>query len=299
MPYRTGYEEIIGSRVDDLFVVTADDDGIVTDVKKDSLTVLYKGDIKKVFELGVTHGTVTGTTIPHNRITDLVVGHRFVKGDALVFNSGFFKRSEINKNNVIMKSGVPTRVMLIENSDTAEDGSVISRHLAGQLETPVTTLHGVIVNFDSIIHNLIKVGTVVEPDTILCTLENYINDNISAKDAEAIAALNKISKNSPRAKVYGTVTEIQVLYFGDFEKMHFSLQQIATEYDSERARKNRRFDLDNAKTGKIDESIRVAGKKLLANQMVIKVYIDSILPSTLGDLKVYLNPFDINKLSTN
>ena len=42
LPYRTGYEEVLGGRVDDLFVVTADNDGIVTDVNDKYLTVEYK-----------------------------------------------------------------------------------------------------------------------------------------------------------------------------------------------------------------------------------------------------------------
>ena len=283
MPYRTGYEEIIGSRVDELFVVCAIDDGVVTDVKPNELTVIYKNNIKKVYELGIKHGTVTGTTIPHNRVTDLKPGHRFNKGDALIFNDGFFKRSELNKEKVVLKFGVNARIAFIETANTTEDSAVISHELAKKLFTPVTTLHGLILDFDKVIHNLIKVGDKVNPDTILCTMENDLGDDILAKDEAAIIALNKITRNSPTAKVYGTVTEIDVVYYGKVEDMHFSLQQIVSEYDSKRAKRVKNFELDDAKTGKIDEPIRVSGRKLLPNQIAIKIYIDSDLDMNTGD----------------
>lgn len=270
-------------------MITADDDGIVTNVTNDTLSVIYKGDIKKAYKLGVVHGTVSGVTIPHTKITDLKAGHKFNKGDALVFNSGFFKRSEINPHNVVYMHGVITRVVLMENADTTEDSCVISQELSDKLSTPVTTHHGIIVDFTKVIHNLVKVGDHVEPDTILCTLENFIDESLVSKDASAIAALSKLSSNNPRAKVYGTITEIEVLYYGKIEDMNFSLQQIVNEYDTKRSKVVRKYDTDDAKTGKIDESIRVSGRKLLPNQLAIKIYIDGSLGTNTGDKLVFGN----------
>lgn len=418
LPYRTGYEEVIGSRVDELFVVTAEEAGIVKVVKPNILTVEYykpnskpiavivkgnekyitdktikpmadkfynevkkileakgyavefdrglaytsprgdarvwlghsmgvdrlqyapKGittleikslspipvdkklydqngsnpkhyqlsddDIKNInalqsysesdlacysksYELGIFHGTVTGTTVPHTRVTDLKVGHKFKKGDALVFNSGFFTRSELNPNNVVYKAGVMSRIALLENSDTIEDGCVITENLASKLTTPKTELHGVIVDFNTIIHNLVKVGDHVEPETILCTLESYTGGNGEVKDAEAIKALSRIAANNPKAKVYGKISEIQVLYFGKIEDMHFSLQKIVEEYDSARAKHVKQFMTTDAKTGKIDEPIRVANKKVTNNQVAIKIFIDGELAAGTGDKLVFGN----------
>lgn len=283
MPYRTGYEEVIGGRVDDLFVVTADDEGKVIAVNDKYLTVEYKTLGKKVYELGVTHGTVSGTTIPHNRITDLKVGHEFKAKDALIFNSGFFQRSELNPNNVIYKHGIIAKVAFMENCSTLEDGNVVSHELAEKLVTPGTTLHAVVVDFDIIIHNLITTGHKVDPETILCTMENFISHDIEAKDAEAIKALTRISANNPKAKVYGVVSNIEVVYFGNLEDMHHTLQQIVTKYDNLRAKRVNTLGIDEAKIGQVKETIRVAGKKLLQNQVAIKIYIDGEISHNMGD----------------
>jgi len=281
--YRTGYEEVIGAKADDIFVVTAEEDGIVEDNKKDVLTVKYGKDRLVNYELGIYHGTVSGVTIPHTRISDLKKGHQFKKGDALVFNSGFFQRSEINPRNVVYKGSLICKVALVENMDVTEDGSVITSELASKLVTPTTTLHGVIVDFDTIIHNLVKIGDVVDPETILCTLEQAIGENVDAKDAAAIKALTAINANNPKAKVYGKVTDIEVVYYGKIDDMHFSLQKIAEYYDSNRAKRVKRYQLDEAKTGRIDETVRIAGKKVVENQLAIKIYIDGELPMNCGD----------------
>ena len=286
LPYRTGYEEIIGARVDDLFVVTADSDGVVSEIKPDSLGVTYHdGEHTRLarYKLGVSHGTVAGATIPHNKITDMKVGQRFKKGDALIYNSGFFARSELNPANVIYKHGIVARVALLENSETIEDGCTISTELAEKLVTRGTTLRGLIIDFNMMVHNLVKIGDVVEPDTILCTLESYIGDAVPAKDAKAIKALTRIAGNNPRAKVYGTVTDIEVIYFGKIENMTFSLQEIVSEYDTRRTKNVKRYMLDEAKTGQIDESIRINGKSMVANQIAIKIYIDGNIAMGIGD----------------
>jgi len=429
LPYRTGYEEVIGNRVDNLFVVTADEDGIVKVVKPDILTVEYykptskpiaviikgnekyitdktikpmadkfyneikklleakgyavefdrglaytsprgdatvwlghsmgadrlqyapKGiitleieslshtndpklydkngrdpkhyqlspdDIKRIeslrtytehdlnyysksYELGIKHGTVAGTVIPHTRITDLKENQKVSKGDVIIYNSGFFERSLLNPANVVYKAGVVARVALLDNSDTLEDGCTISSKLADKLVTPGTTAHGLVLNFDTIIHNLVTVGEKVEPETILCTLESHISDMLDSKDAEAIKALHKIAANNPKAKVYGTVSRIEVFYYGKIEDMHVSLQKIVEKYDSNRAKRAKLLDNGEAKTGKVDETIRVAGKKLVEKQVGIKIYIDGEISMGNGDKVVFGNALKAtcSSVSTN
>lgn len=289
LPYRTGYEEVIGGRVDSLFVTTAELDGVVVSVKPDYLTVDYTGGRRKAYALGIKHGLVTGVVIPHRLVCDMVAGQTFKKGSVLLFNSGFFQRGELNPEHVVYKAGAVKAVAFMENSDTDEDGSVVSSQLASILKTQGTTLHGIIVDFDKVVHNLVHVGDVLDPESILCSLENYIGDDLVAKDAEAIRALNRITVNTPKAKVYGRVSHIEVLYFGRVEDMHVSLIQLVEKYDGLRAKHVTKLANGGAKTGKIDESIRVNGKKLTQNQLAIKIYIDGDITLSSGDKLVFGN----------
>ena len=282
-PYRTGYEEVIAGRVDEMFAVKAEDDGVVVNVTPEILSVEYKNHGKKNYEIGIRHGVVSGTTVPHNRITDLIVGQKFKKLDILIFDSGFFQRSEINTNNVVYKPGALCRVAFIDNSATNEDGALISNSFAKKLYTSQTKVHGLIIDFDTIIHNLVSVNAELDPETILCTLEGFVSDELQTKDPAAIAALTKISANNPKAKVYGKITNIEVIYYGKLEDMHSSLQKIAIKFDNQRVKKINNFGTDHARSGRITESIRVSGMKLEPNQMAIKIYIDTLLDMNAGD----------------
>jgi hypothetical protein len=283
LPYRTGYEEVLGGRVDDLFAVAADDDGVVTGLNTNYLSVEYKGGKKQNYEIGTTHGIVSGTTIPHTKVTDLVVGQKFKKLDILIFNSNFFQRSELDSSNVIYKHGAIARIAFVDNIGTLEDGCILTETFAKKLYTPICKAHSIIVDFDSVIHNLITVGTDVDPETILCTLEGFVSDELQTKDPSAIKALTKLGHNNPKAEVYGSVTDMEVVYYGNVEDMHESLQTIVTKFDNKRNKRVSTLGGDDAKTGRITSPIRVDGIKLEPNQLAIKVYIDSLLDMNAGD----------------
>jgi hypothetical protein len=283
LSYRTGYEEVLGARADELFAVSAIADGVVTGITKDILTVLYSGNKKRNYDFGIKHGVVSGTMVAHNRVTDMVVGQKFKKSDILIFDAGFFQRSELNPNNVIYKHGILANVALVDNSLTNEDGAVFSSEFAKKMYTTQTKAHYIVVDFDSVVHNLVQVGMEVDPETIMCTLEGFVSEELHSRDPSSIKALATIGANNPKAKVYGKITFMDVVYYGKLEDMHSSLQAIASKYDNLRGKKVVTLDSNDAKTGRISESIRVGGVKLEPNQMVIRVFIDSLLGMEGGD----------------
>ena len=288
-PYRTGYEEIIGNRVDSLFAESACGKGTVTTINKSAITITYEDGSTVGYQLGIKHGTVSGVTIPHAIITSLKVGDTVKANDIVTYNKGFFIPSELNPSAVVYKAGVLSRVALLESVDTIEDGCVVSNELAKDLETPTTKFHAVAVDFDTIIHNLLPIGTEVTPETILCTLENSVSDFSGLKNEEAINALSRISALTPKAKMYGTITNIEVLYYGEVAEMHSSLQEIVLEYDGRRNKKVKLLKTDSARTGKIDETIHVGNKTVKSKQVLIKIYIDGMIAMGTGDKVVFGN----------
>lgn len=245
--------------------------------------MLYNGNKKHNYEFGVKHGVVSGTMVAHNRVTDLSVGQKFKKSDILIFDAGFFQRSELNPNNVIYKHGILANVALVDNALTNEDGAIFSSEFAKKMYTTQTKAHYIVVDFDSVVHNLVQVGMEVEPETIMCTLEGFVSEELYTRDPSAVQALTAIGANNPKAKIYGKITAMDVIYYGKLEDMHISLQAIATKYDNLRGKKVTMLDSTDAKTGRINESIRVGGIKLEPNQMVIRVFIDSLLGMQSGD----------------
>lgn len=285
LPYRTGYEDVIATRVGKKFAVTAKMNGVITSVKPGSkMVVKYDDDTLDHIELGILHGIVCGETIPHEIVTDLLPGEKVKAQDVLAFNIGFFERSILNPAAVSFKAGILARTAMVENPGTIEDGSVISENLARLLQTNVCQVYPIMVPFTSMIYNLVEIGDEITPDMILCTIDADVDGDMSGnKDAEGIKSLNLLSPNAPKAKSYGKVSNIEMFYYGDLEDINEGLKNIVLFYDNQRSKNIKSLNLKDALTGKIDESIRIAGKKLIEGHVGIKIYVDTVLAMGAGD----------------
>jgi len=305
LPYRTGYEQTIANRVSDLFATVATGNGFVSEIKSSGITITYDDGSSKTYFLGVKHGIVSGSTIPHHIVTHLNKNDKVIKDQVICYNDGFFTTGELDPKSIIYKHGVICRIALAEDSDTLEDGCVISKGLADKLLTPTSEVYGIVCDFSMAIHNLVTIGQRVTPETILCILEHSY-EGAAEKDSDAIWALSQLSNISPKCKVYGTVSDIEVVYFGKLEDMSPSLAEVVRHYDAIRNRNVKTYSLNEAKSGEIDETIRVSGKKLIKNQAAIKIYVDYILDMGDGDkivighpLKTTISRVDINPMTTD
>jgi hypothetical protein len=281
-PLRTGYEEVVANRVDKNFAIVSELDGVVTKITNKTLSVKYKDGSEKTYEIGTIHGVVSGTDVPHNLITDFKVGQKFIKGTVLAFDKGFFERSLLSPELVSYKMGILSRVAFLESADTIEDGCVISDKIAKRFVMPSTKRQRLILDFDMGIQNLVEVGTEVEPDTVLCTIYNAISENIEDRHTDTVDALRRISANNPKAKLYGKISKIDIIYYGNKTDMSESILKIVDKYDRARASKAKELGIVST-TGQINENILVTGRKLLENQLVINVYMDYDTAMGTGD----------------
>jgi hypothetical protein len=273
-PIRTGYERVMAHRVDDLFAKTAKAPGKITE-KTDEYVVITYDDPKlgeERIEIGRRFGTVTGKTFPHDLVCDLEVGTKFKAGAGIAYNKGFFARDWRNPMDLCWKNGAQAYVGLLEINDTFEDSSRISRRLSDKLLANTTHIRTIMVNFDQNIHQLVKVGDVMDVDDVLCYIEEALAGQSSLND-ETVESLKRLSRSAPRAKYKGAIDRIEVVYFGDKEDMSESLSKIATKADSQRAKLAKALGKGAATTGRITTPARVDGQQLELNQMAIRVFI--------------------------
>lgn len=300
LPYRTGYESVIASRTDENFSIIAKEEGVIKQITDNTLTVNYKTLGDYTYQIGIKHGTVSGVTIPHKVITDLQVGSKFKEKSILAFNEGFFKRSKFNKEAVSYKSGVLARIALIDNTDTDDDSSLVTKELSLKLVTPNTKVYTIILDNTQAIDNLVKIGEKVNPETILCTISSYV-ENQDSYDQDVLESLTKISANNPQAKMYGKVSHVEAIYYLDPNEINPSLQKLIKQCDRIRQDKIGRLSDVQAKTGQINETIQIGGRKLLEGQLVLKIYIDGEIPLGVADKLVFANGLKstIGRVETN
>lgn len=272
---RTGYEQVMAHRVDDLFAFSAKGDGVVSEKGKGYVVFKYNDSAlgESRIELGRRFGVVTGHTVPHATVCDLAPGQAFVKGQILTYHPGFFERDWRNPKEVLMKTGAMSNIVLMENNSTFEDASLISRALSEKLETTVTHTRTIVTSFNQGIRNLVEVGQHVDTDDTLAFIEDEVSALTGNFDEASMDTLRRLGNPAPRSKFVGTVEKIDVHYFGDKEDMSASIRVIADKYDALRAKRVKQLNANEAKTGQIMVPTTIDGISVELDMIAITIYI--------------------------
>lgn len=285
---RTGYEQVIAHRTGDLFAQTAKKPGRVVSVSPTGMIVEYEDGEQKGFELGRRFGNASGMVIPHEVITDMVAGQVFKVGEALCFNEGFFERDFLDPSQIVWKAGIPVKTVLLESTQTLEDSAAITKRVARKLTANITKVRTVVLSFDQAVHRIAKVGTNLESEDILCTIEDAVTANSSQFDDASLDTLRLLSAQTPQAKVRGVLERVEIFYHGDKEDMHLTLRNAVTESDREFAKRNRSAG-KKVFTGSVDEGFRTDGDPLGLDKLAIRFYITSPVTAGVGDKGVFGN----------
>ena len=276
LPVRSGYENVIPFRVNPLYAAMAKEEGVVKEITKNVVVVKYKSGVEERYPIGKRFGKWQGKIIPHDLITELKVGDKFKEGTAITYNPLFFQYDWV-AGTLSYKQGLLGRVALVENVDTLEDGSAMSSDLAKKLDTYIVHSRDILVDFEQEVIDLIKVGTEVDYETLLCTLRNTLmtasNERLFTGESKEILA--DISAINPRAEAKGKVVAIEALYCGDVEEMSESLRTLVEKCDKEKSQVAK----DNGKPrqdGSVNSGFRVEGLTLSLNTCIIRVRIESL-----------------------
>jgi hypothetical protein len=280
-PLRTGYEQVLAHRTDDLFATTAKQPGQVTAVNERAITVTYDDGSTQSIELGRRYGTVASMTLPHELTTRLKVGQTFRHGDVIAYNTRYFDPDPLNPSAANFKFGCLLNVALMESPDTLEDSSAISEHAAELLGTETCEVRNLVVSFNDTIHGLVDVGDQVDVEDILCTIEDAVTAQSQLFDETSLDTLRLLAANNPKAKVIGTVERVEMFYNGEIDDLSPSLLEIAQA--SDRNRKRRARDLNRPYlSGRVNGSMNVDGKSLQPGQAVIRIHINSSYGTVAG-----------------
>lgn len=287
-PIRTGYEKVIGHRTSDLFSAAAKQDGVVKKLKSSVIEVQYRDGSIQAIELGRRFGNTPDYKFPHFVVTTLKEGAHFKAGTILAHNSNYFEVDPLEPSQVLWKQGALLRVALMEVPETLEDSSIISQRAADLLETKMAKTRDVVVDNKQTIHHLVRVGDVVEVDSILCTIEDPITAKTGMFDEKSLHTLKLIGASSPKAKMAGVVEKIECFYHCDIDELSPSLQEIAHSSDMDRKSKARDLHLPYT-SGRVDDSLRIDGNPLLPNMVDIRLTITADVPAGVGDKGVFAN----------
>lgn len=293
-PVRTGYEWMMAFQMNGSYTHLANEDGVVVsrNKRKDAelLTVRYKSSQEVSFELGVKFVNSKGHTYKHTYVSEYKEGDEFKKDDCLVYCKEFFIPDILNKGRVIFLLSGTVTTAIVDFLETLEDGSCVSQEGSQSLVTEEVNKRNIVIDASHEIMNLLSVGTVVESDDILCTLEDpLLAKTSSVYNAVASDALKRLAGNTPRCRYRGKIEKIDMMYFCNFEELSPSLQKLAKECDSHRAFVSKSTNGSKAVSGQLYEPTRVHGEQVNRGQVVLTVYISYSIGMAAGDKHVVAN----------
>lgn len=293
-PVRTGYDHVVAHRVGKKFAVTAKEEGEITELSENHLTIKYNNGKEERVQIGQVYGVSTGKIVDNILITDYSIGKKVNPGDVVAYNPYFFTRDYLVPSQVLFKYSALANVTFMESNDTEEDSSAISERLGYQMKTNTIKVRSLVIPFENEIHNMLKVGDSVKTDTVLCTLVDAIFSENNMFGDDTLDTLSHLAQSTPRAKYEGTITKIEVLYKGDptGENVSFSVRRLIQLHDKARRQLANKLKDGRATTGEVMESINIDGNALLDNHVAIKFYITSEDGQSVGD-KIVVKSLDL------
>lgn len=278
---RTGYEYVLPYKTADNFCKMAEEDGKVLSKTKDLMTVQYKDGREETYNIGTVYTNYEGIDYKNVLVTNLKEGAKFKAGDNLYYHEDFFEQDWLDKSRIVSKVTNNYTIALTTNSETYEDSTAVSSRVMKEITTSVLKERSFILDFDTNIDRIVKVGDEVYPNDILFvdTGDGYNAGNLNET---SLSLLEAISSMSPRAKYRGVIDRIEVKYNGDVSDMSPTLASIVNKLDRETyARtKGTRYE---ARNNKVTGEYSVGGKKLDIDMLELKFYINVELEMAIGD----------------
>lgn len=284
---RTGYENIIAHRTSELYSKVAKDEGKVTDVQPDCLTITYKDGTIDKYPLGLVIGEAAGEYHRHTRVTDLKVGDTFRKGDVVGWDDDWFMRDIFCPGQVALKDGKICRIAMVEDQDVYEDSIAISQELAQEARTPLIKISRFPIDVEKVIDMKVKVGDLIEQDAILCNIEDpHLVEGERPDDFKE--EVNKLGIKQVRSKQHGKVIMMKVIYNSELDKMSASLRQLVTRCNKD-VKRLAEIEGRNVKDGAVSNLFNVNRPVLAPGKAYVMIWIEALDASTNADKYVLGN----------
>ena len=305
-----GTDEAVRFYLSSDFVVNAEEDGEVIDFdqKDQILMIKYKSGKNRAINLApqIVKNGGGGFFLNNTLKTNLKVGDKFKKDEALAWHKDFFKNDGVN--GLRMNVGVLEKVAIASSYDTYNDSTVITHKLAKDSEADMTFCKQVVIGKNSNVYDIRKVGDSVSIGDPLMSFDTSFDDsdlnkmlsNLSDDNKEV---LEENSSNIIKSKYAGRIIDIKIYSTVDVEELSPSLQKIVKAYYNRIDSKKKfvsKYDSSNNKsivkcglllnesTGKVEPNVYgvVRGQKV-QDSVLIEFYIEHGDIMGVGDKLAY------------
>ena len=294
----SGADEVMPYLTTDKFAFKAKDNGVIKDITNEYIIVEYQNGKCDYINLKETieKNSDGGYFVPLKLDADekLKVGVKIQKNQILAYDKYSFSNSVGESNNIAYNVGKIAKVAIINSDEGFEDSGIISESMANKLATRVDLQYTSIVNKDSTIFKIAKVGEHIEASDDLLIWQDAFDDT----DAEEVMAgligdgedVSDIGKRKLKSEVTGVLKDIKIFRTVDIEELSPSIKKIVNAYEKPIKDKAKILKDNGISISKLPAHYPLApnGKlKKAQDAIIIEFYVEYLDTVGVGDKIVY------------
>ncbi|MBR6289274.1 MAG: NUDIX domain-containing protein [Acholeplasmatales bacterium] len=214
--------------------------GKVLEVTDKYIVVEYEDGSKDFINLQETieHNSDGGYYVPLklDAVKGLRVGQKIDKDQVLAYDKYSFSNSLGESDNLAYNVGKIAKVAVVNTDEGFEDSGIISASMAKKLATRIDIGYDAIVNADSKVFKIAKVGDHIEASDSLLVWEDAFDDEDSDDILAALANngedFSELGKRKLKSEVTGVLKSIKIYRTVELDALSPSVRKIVEEYEA-------------------------------------------------------------------
>lgn len=235
----TGFDEVIPYMTTNKFAYKAKMDGKILELTDEYILVEYADGSKDMILLTETIEKVSdgGYYVPLklSAMDKLKVGQKIHKDQILAYDKLSFSNSVGETDNIAYNPGKLAKVAIVNTDEGFEDSGIISNKLANKLATRINYKYEAIVDKDSTIFSIAKVGDHIEAAQDLLIWSDSLDDEDSIDVLNGLADANTYSdlgKRKLKSEVTGVLKSIKIMRTVELEDLSESVRKVVEDYET-------------------------------------------------------------------
>ena len=289
-----GADEAMPYMSSDRFAFKAKHDGKVIELTDEYALIQYDNGEKdlvsliEVIEKNSDGGYFVPLKLDINK--GIKVGSRVKANDIIAYDKESYSDNLGETGNLSYNIGKLAKVAIINSDEGFEDSGIITESLAKKLATRVNYQFSVILDKDTIVYDIAKVGQHVEAGEPLLTYQKPFADEDANAIMKALSAnadkVSELGKKTLDSHVTGTVKGIKIFRTVELDELSDSLRKIVDDYERPLKRMQKIIDDNN-----LDKSIVPAHYKLATegklkkaeDAILVEIYVEYLDTVGVGD----------------
>ena len=299
----SGADEVMPYLTTDSFAFKSKNDGVIKELTDDYIIIEYNDGTCDYVDLknNIQKNSDGGYYVPLKLdvATGLKVGTQIKKNQILAYDKKSFSDSIGESNNIAFNVGKLAKIAILNTDEGFEDSGIISQKLAESLGTRVILKYDCIVDKDSTVFEIAKVGSHIEASDRLLMWEDAIEDEESQELVQNLKYgdldISDLGKRKLICDVTGTLVGVKLYRTVELDELSPSLRKIVATYEKpiKEMEKKLKENNINPKVLPAHTNLPPTGKLKKSQQAVfIEFYVEYFDTVGVGDKIVF---FSANK----